>query len=129
MDALDASFGICLLDHYKINCYSCLDCKVPNAVVLGSVGFVILGVYHYIYYIWFRVYLYNRDEFFFTELSNEASTAVEIQQSAAAMVKESGGAASALTRRIASAGKGGRYRGNISRDIRRALQLPLVACC
>ena len=57
---------------------------------------------------------------------NQAASAVELQQSAAAMIEESGGSASALTQRIASAGSRGRYPNNVPRDINRALQLPVV---
>ena len=52
---------------------------------------------------------------------------MELQQSAAAMIKESGGAASALTHRIAKAGCYGKHRNNVSRDIAAALELPLVS--
>ena len=57
----------------------------------------------------------------------KASTAAELQQAAAAMIKETGGVASALTHRIAKAGCCGRYPNNVPRDIGRALELPLAS--
>ena len=56
---------------------------------------------------------------------SKASSAVELQQAAAAMIAESGGHASALTHRLAAAGGHGRYRNNINRDVSRAFKLPL----
>ena len=56
----------------------------------------------------------------------QASSAADLQRAAAAMIAESGGRASALTHRIASAGSCGRHRQNIARDISRALSLPLA---
>ena len=58
---------------------------------------------------------------------HEASTAAALQESAAAMLVESGGRGSELTHRIARAGNFGRHKQNCARDINRALQLPLEA--
>ena len=59
------------------------------------------------------------------DILHEASTAAALQQSAAAMLKESGGHGSELTHRIARAGNFGSHKQNCARDINRALQLPL----
>ena len=49
-----------------------------------------------------------------------------MQQAAAAMVTESAGHASYLTRKIARAGSSGRHPQNVQRDVNRALELPLA---
>ena len=59
---------------------------------------------------------------------NKVTSARGLQQSAAAMVRESKGACSNLTRKIARAGTDGKHGQNIERDITRALGLVLDAC-
>ena len=49
-----------------------------------------------------------------------------MQQAAAAMLAESGGHASYVTRKIAAAGCWGRHAQNVQRDVNRALDLPLA---
>ena len=49
-----------------------------------------------------------------------------MQQAAAAMLAESGGHASHLTRKLASAGFCGKHPQNCQRDVTRALELPLA---
>ena len=59
-----------------------------------------------------------------TNEQTKASTASAMQQAAAAMLAESEGHASYLTRKIARAGMWGRHPQNVQRDVNRALDLP-----
>ena len=59
---------------------------------------------------------------------HKVTSARGLQLAAAAMVRESRGACSNLTRKIARAGTHGKHGQNIERDITRALGLVLHAC-
>ena len=59
---------------------------------------------------------------------HKVTSARGLQLAAAAMVRESRGACSNLTRKIARAGTHGKHGQNIERDITRALGLVLDAC-
>lgn len=59
-------------------------------------------------------------------LGRGATTCSELQEAARAMVLESGGACSKVTRAIARIGSHGKFPGNAERDLFRALALPVV---
>ncbi len=58
-------------------------------------------------------------------LGRGATTCYEMQESAAAMVLESGGSCSRVTRAIARIGCHGKFPGNCERDLWRVLSLPV----
>ena len=59
-------------------------------------------------------------------LGRGATSCYELQEAAAAMVRESGGTCSSVTRAIARIGTSGKHPGNCERDLFRALSLPVV---
>ena len=61
----------------------------------------------------------------YSGICTEATSAVQLQQAALAMVQESRGHCSPATKLFAKAGSYGRYPGNIERDLMRPLQLPI----
>ena len=62
------------------------------------------------------------------QCTSQANSAADLQQAASAMLRESRGCGSALTKRIAAAGSHGKWCSNVARDISRALNFPLVLC-
>lgn len=60
-------------------------------------------------------------------LGRGATSCYELQESAQAMVIESGGSCSRVTRALARIGTHGRYPGNCERDLYRVLSLPVDA--
>ena len=62
-----------------------------------------------------------------SSLGRGATSCAELQEAAEAMVQESGGHCSQVTRAIAKIGSHGRFPGNAERDLFRVLSLPVAS--